>query len=151
MQTQKTIRAAVIQHANTKDKKQNLAESLHWIEQAAKAGAQLVLLQELHGTLYFCQEESWDAFELAEPLDGLTVQTLKQCAKDHQIVLVGSFFEKRAPGIYHNTAVVIEKNGALAGILCPKLWHKTDKYAQNQKARDYRQTRQQKVLLTQTA
>lgn len=116
MQTQKTIRAAVIQHANTKDKKQNLAESLHWIEQAAKAGAQLVLLQELHGTLYFCQEESWDAFELAEPIDGLTVQTLKQCAQDHQIVLVGSFFEKRAPGIYHNTAVVIEKNGELAGI-----------------------------------
>ncbi len=111
----KIIKAAVIQHANTGNKTENLEQTAYWIEKAAQENCALVLLQELHSTLYFCQEESWDFFALAESLEGPTVQTLQKLAKQHQLVIVGSIFEKRAAGIYHNTAVVIEKDGKIAG------------------------------------
>ncbi|HWU68328.1 MAG TPA: carbon-nitrogen hydrolase, partial [Stenotrophobium sp.] len=85
------------------------------IRAAHAGGAQLVLLQELHTSLYFCQHESTDLFDLAEPIPGPSTQWLGRLAKSLGIVIVGSLFEKRAAGLYHNTAVVLERDGTLAG------------------------------------
>lgn len=109
------MKAALIQHANTSQTQQNLGYTLAQIETAAKQGAELIVLQELHGSLYFCQTESQQHFELAESLDGPTASALAQSAKTNHVVVVGSLFEKRGNGIYHNTAVVFDKNGELAG------------------------------------
>ncbi|WP_296087581.1 carbon-nitrogen hydrolase [Alloprevotella tannerae] len=98
--------------ANGYDNRQRLAEH---IAAAAKEGAQLVVLQELHNTPYFCQVENVDNFDLAEPIPGPSTEFFGELARQHGIVLVISLFESRAPGLYHNTAVVLEKDGTIAG------------------------------------
>ena len=98
--------------ANGYDNHQRLAEH---IGAAAKEGAQLVVLQELHNTPYFCQVENVDNFDLAEPIPGPSTDFFGELARQHGIVLVISLFERRAPGLYHNTAVVLEKDGTIAG------------------------------------
>ena len=98
--------------ANTEENKQKLARN---IADVAKQGAQLVVLQELHNSLSFCQTENVDNFSLAEPLPGNSTQFYGELARQHGIVLVTSLFERRAAGLYHNTAVVFEKDGSIAG------------------------------------
>ncbi|MCK0105385.1 carbon-nitrogen hydrolase [Marinobacter sp. S0848L] len=107
---------AAIQQRCSHDKAVSLATSERLIREAAEGGAQLVVLQELHATLYFCQTEDTDVFELAEPIPGPTSNRLSALAKEFGIVLVGSIFERRMNGVYHNTAVVYESDGSLAGI-----------------------------------
>src|SRR3546814_19103166 len=85
------------------------------IRAAAAGGAQLVLLQELHTSLYFCQHEATELFDLAETIPGPSTDFLAALAKELGVVIVGSLFERRAPGLYHNTAVVLESDGTLAG------------------------------------
>lgn len=110
------MRVAVIQQKNSTDLQANLDHSLALIREAADKGAELVLLQELHRSLYFCQTEDTAVFDLAETIPGHSTETLGALAKELGIVIVGSLFEKRATGLYHNTAVVLEKDGSLAGI-----------------------------------
>lgn len=98
--------------ANVEDNKQKLALR---IAEAAQQGAQLVVLQELHNSLYFCQTEDTNLFDLAEPIPGPSTDFYGALARQHKIVLVTSLFEHRAPGLYHNTAVVFEADGSIAG------------------------------------
>lgn len=100
----------------TEDPKRNLTAAERMIRQAARAGAALVCLPELFRSLYFCQNEDHAQFELAEPIPGPTTRALGALARKLRVVLVGSVFERRAPGVYHNTAVVLDADGALAGI-----------------------------------
>ena len=110
------MQLALIQHHCTHDSAENLDRTCRLIQQAAQQGAELVMLQELHSTLYFCQSEDQDYFQWAEPIPGgRTLEQLSRLAKTYNIVLVGSLFEKRMAGLYHNTAVVLEKDGSLAG------------------------------------
>lgn len=110
------LRVAVVQQKSFAEKERSLAASEQAIRRAAAQGAKLVLLQELHATLYFCQTENTELFELAEPIPGPSSQFLGRLAKELNIVLVGSIFEKRAAGVFHNTAVVFETDGSIAGI-----------------------------------
>ncbi len=116
MTQRKTVCAGIVQQACTADRAHNLAVSTAGIRDAAARGAELVLLQELHTGLYFCQHESTDLFDLAEAIPGPSTDTLGKLAKDLGIVIVGSLFERRAPGLYHNTAVILERDGSLAGV-----------------------------------
>jgi N-carbamoylputrescine amidase len=109
------IKAALVQELNQGDAESNLARIEQRVAEAAAQGAQLVLLQELHNGAYFCQHESADEFDRAEPIPGPSCQRLSALAKRHGVVLVGSLFERRAAGLYHNTAVVFEKTGELLG------------------------------------
>jgi N-carbamoylputrescine amidase len=110
------LTVGLVQQACTSDHIANLAASIRGIRETASQGAQLVLLQELHTELYFCQVENPELFDLAEPIPGPTTQQLSTVAEELGIVLIASLFERRAPGLYHNTAVVLERNGQLAGI-----------------------------------
>ena len=94
---------------------QNLHKLENNIRRAAAEGAELIVLQELHNSLYFCQVENPDNFDLAEPIPGPSTSFYGQLAKELGVVIVTSLFERRAPGLYHNTAVVIEKDGTIAG------------------------------------
>ena len=94
---------------------QNLHKLENNIRRAAAEGAELIVLQELHNSLYFCQVENPDNFDLAEPIPGPSTSFFGQLAKELGVVIVTSLFERRAPGLYHNTAVVIEKDGTIAG------------------------------------
>ncbi len=107
---------AAIQQPCSANKDTSLATSERLVRQAAKNGAQLVVLQELHATLYFCQTEDTSVFELAEPIPGPTSERLSALAAELGIVLVGSIFERRMNGVYHNTAVVFERDGSIAGL-----------------------------------
>ena len=107
---------AAIQQQCSADKDTSLATSERLIRQAATDGAQLVVLQELHATLYVCQTEDTSVFELAEPIPGPTSRRLSALAAELGIVLVGSIFERRMNGVYHNTAVVFERDGNIAGL-----------------------------------
>ena len=98
--------------ADIADNKTRLAEG---IIDLAKRGAELIVLQELHNSLYFCQVEDVENFNLAEPIPGPSTEFYGKLAKDLGVVIVTSLFERRAPGLYHNTAVVIEKDGTIAG------------------------------------
>ena len=109
------LKVAVVQHSNSADYHSNLQKSMHGIRAAAAHGAKLVMLQELHTGLYFCQVENTDYFDLAEPIPGPTTETLGKLAAELGIVIVCSLFEKRAAGLYHNTAVVLESDGSIAG------------------------------------
>ncbi len=93
----------------------NLAMIEQRVAEAAKQGAKLVLLQELHNGAYFCQHESVDEFDLAEPIPGPSTERLAALARQHGVVLVSSLFERRAAGLYHNTAVVFDADGSIAG------------------------------------
>lgn len=106
----------LVQMRCTEDPKRNLTAAERMIRQAARAGAALVCLPELFRSLYFCQNEDHAQFELAEPIPGPTTRALGALARKLRVVLVGSVFERRAPGVYHNTAVVLDADGALAGI-----------------------------------
>lgn len=110
-----TLKVGLIQQANTADVKDNLLKLAKNIEDVASRGAQLVVLQELHNSLYFCQTEDTQCFDLAEPIPGPSTGFFGELARQYGIVLVTSLFEKRAPGLYHNTAVVFEKDGTIAG------------------------------------
>jgi len=109
------IRVGLVQQANGSSIEANIEKLLANIKVCAAEGAQLVILQELHNSLYFCQTEDTANFDLAEPIPGPSTHTFSQLAADLGIVLAASLFEKRAPGIYHNTAVVIERDGNIAG------------------------------------
>ena len=110
------MKTGIIQQHNTPDieaNKQRLAEK---IRKLAHEGAELVVLQELHNGLYFCQVEDVNLFDQAEPIPGPSTEFFGALAKELQIVIVTSLFERRAAGLYHNTAVVLEKDGSIAGI-----------------------------------
>lgn len=109
------MKIGIIQQSNVADTAVNIEKLTKNIAAAAEQGAELVVLQELHNSLYFCQVESVSHFDLAEPIPGKSTALFSALAKKHHIVLVTSLFEKRAAGLYHNTAVVFEKDGSIAG------------------------------------
>jgi N-carbamoylputrescine amidase len=109
------MKIGIIQQHNTADRKDNMVRLMTKTRQLARQGAQLVVLQELHNGLYFCQEEDVDTFDQAEPIPGPSTEVFGRLARELQVVIVTSLFERRAPGVYHNTAVVIEKDGTIAG------------------------------------
>jgi len=109
------MKVALIQQANTASRDENVAKLLQNIRQAAQQGAELIVLQEIHNGLYFCQTEDPAVFDQAETIPGYSTEIFGRAAKEHQVVIVLSLFEKRATGLYHNTAVVIEKDGSIAG------------------------------------
>lgn len=110
------LNAALIQQSCSDCRDDNLAKTARMVRSAAASGAQLVVLQELHTSTYFCQVESPALFDLAEPVPGPSTETLGRLAGELGVVIVASLFERRAPGLYHNTAVVLEKDGSIAGI-----------------------------------
>jgi N-carbamoylputrescine amidase len=110
-----TIKVGLVQQANTDNRQANVDKSVAGIRQCAAQGAQLVVLQELHTGIYFCQAEDTGKFDMAEPIPGPSTALFGALARELGIVLVTSLFERRAPGLYHNTAVVLEKDGAIAG------------------------------------
>lgn len=112
---QKILPIGVVQQSCTKDLSANFEKSIAQIRLAAEQGAELVVLQELHRGLYFCQQEMSDHFDLAETIPGPSTQVLGALAKELNIVIVASLFEKRGVGLHHNTAVVIERDGSIAG------------------------------------
>ena len=109
------MKIGLIQQQNVADVKQNMQHLATKIRELAQQGAELIVLQELHNSLYFCQMECVDNFDLAEPIPGPSTEFFGNLAKELGVVIVTSLFERRAPGLYHNTAVVLEKDGALAG------------------------------------
>lgn len=111
----KTIKVGLIQQANGSDIMANRQKLANNIAHCAGQGAQLIVLQELHNSVYFCQTEDTNLFDLAEPIPGPSTDFYGAIAAKHQIVLVTSLFERRAPGLYHNTAVVFERDGSMAG------------------------------------
>ena len=111
----RTIKIGILQQHNVADRTDNMMRLAKGIEDLAKRGAQLIVLHELHNSLYFCQVEDVNNFDLAEPIPGPSTGFYGELAKQFGVVIVTSLFEKRAPGLYHNTAVVIEKDGSIAG------------------------------------
>lgn len=110
-----TLFVGLVQQSCTADKAGNMEKLAQGIARAAEQGAELVVLQELHNTLYFCQSEDTNLFDLAEPIPGPSTEFYGSLAKKYNIVLVTSLFERRAAGLYHNTAVVFERDGSIAG------------------------------------
>ena len=111
----KELKVGVLQQHNTSDIADNKRRLAEGVRALAADGAQLVVLQELHNSLYFCQVEDVDNFDLAEPIPGPSTEYFGQLARELGVVIVTSLFERRAPGLYHNTAVVIERDGSIAG------------------------------------
>ncbi|MBQ3874688.1 MAG: carbon-nitrogen hydrolase, partial [Bacteroidaceae bacterium] len=109
------LKVGIIQQANSANVEDNCNRLAQRIAKLAQQGAQLVVLQELHNSLYFCQTENVDLFNLASPIPGKDTEFYSKVAKENGVVLVTSLFEKRAAGLYHNTAVVFEKDGSIAG------------------------------------
>ena len=112
----KNIKIGFLQLSISADVAQNIRHLSDGIRDLAQRGAELIILQELHNTLYFCQTEDVDNFDLAEPIPGPSTQLYGELARELGVVIVTSLFERRAPGLYHNTAVVLEKDGSIAGI-----------------------------------
>ncbi len=110
------MKTALIQQSNTHNREENVAKLKQNIIACAQQGAELIVLQEIHNGLYFCQTEDPDIFDQAETIPGFSTEVFGQIAREQQVVIVLSLFEKRAAGLYHNTAVVIEKDGSIAGI-----------------------------------
>lgn len=109
------MKTGIVQQSKSADKAQNIEKSIAGIAACKAQGAELVVLQELHCGLYFCQAEDTAMFDMAEPIPGDSFQRFSDAAKEYEVVLVTSLFEKRAPGLYHNTSVVFEKDGSVAG------------------------------------
>lgn len=109
------LKVGIVQHACSTNKQNNINKSIALIKKCTQEGAELVVLQELHCGIYFCQAEDVNMFDWAEPIPGPSYHQFASIAKELNIVLVTSLFEKRAPGIYHNTAVVFETDGSEAG------------------------------------
>src|SRR6266853_2697969 len=105
----------LIQMSCSPDPQENFAKAEARIREAAKRGAQIVCLQELFRSQYFCREENADFFELAEPIPGPSTESLSKLARSLNVVIIGSLFDRRAAGIYHNTAVVVDAGGAPLG------------------------------------
>lgn len=112
----KRLKAALIQQSCSDNQPETFSKTGRMVRQAAADGAKLVVLQELHNGTYFCQTEATEQFDRAEPIPGPATERLGALAKELGIVLVTSLFERRAPGLYHNTAVVFEQDGSIAGI-----------------------------------
>jgi len=110
------MKVALIQQTNTASREENVSKLIQNIKQVAKQGAELIVLQEIHNGLYFCQTEDPAVFDQAETIPGYSTEAFGKAAQEHQVVIVLSLFEKRAAGLYHNTAVVIEKDGSIAGM-----------------------------------
>lgn len=110
------LNVAAIQHACSQSKQDNLQLSIENIHSAANAGAELIVLPELHTTPYFCHSQNTEHFDLAESIPGPSIEQLAAAAKALNIVVVASVFERRTAGLYHNTAVVLEKDGSIAGL-----------------------------------
>ena len=110
------LKIALIQMSMAESKKKNVEKAAKKIAEAAKKGAKIVCLPELFNTLYFCKTEDYKFFDLAEPIPGETTQALQKAAKENKVVIVAGLFEKRARGLYHNTAVVIDADGSLLGL-----------------------------------
>lgn len=110
-----TMKIGLVQQSNTADQADNRTRLRAGIRKAASEGAELVVLQELHNGLYFCQVEDTACFDQAEPIPGPSTEEFGALARELGVVLVLSLFERRAPGLYHNTAVVLEKDGTIAG------------------------------------
>ncbi len=109
------LKVGIVQQSCSANTEENIQKSIEAIKKCADKGANLVVLQELHTGLYFCQTEDTSMFDLAEPIPGPSTAKFAAAAKENGVVLVTSLFEKRAPGLYHNTAVVFEKDGSIAG------------------------------------
>jgi len=111
----KVLKAGLIQQTCSANREDNLRTSIEGIRQAKAEGAELVVLQELHVGPYFCQTEETRCFDLAETVPGPSTEVFGQLARELQLIIVTSLFEKRAPGLYHNTAVALDKDGSIAG------------------------------------
>lgn len=116
MSKKNIVTLGLLQHACGSDPKANLKKTLSLVEQAARKGAQIICTQELFRSQYFCQAEDHAYFDLAEPIPGPSTTAFQKLAKKHGVVIVASLFEKRASGLYHNTAVIIDADGKLLGI-----------------------------------
>ncbi len=112
----KELKIGFLQQHNTADTLNNIGRLCDGIRDLARRGAQLVVLQELHNSLYFCQVEDVNNFDLAEPIPGPSTDVYGRLARECGVVLVASLFERRAPGLYHNTAVVFDRDGSIAGM-----------------------------------
>jgi len=110
------VTLGILQHACSADPRQNLAACLDAADRAARAGAQIICTQELFRSQYFCQSEDHEQFRLAEPIPGPSTEAFCRLAKRRGVVVVASLFEKRASGVYHNTAAIIDADGSLLGI-----------------------------------
>ena len=111
-----SCRIALLQATAGEDRAANLAAAVERVHEAAEAGAQVICLQELFSGRYFCQEENAEWFDMAEPIPGPTCETLQQVARELDVVIVAPIFERRAAGVYHNSAAVIDADGSLAGV-----------------------------------
>lgn len=109
------MKIGIIQQSNTSNREENVSRLSDKIRTLASQGAELIVMQELHNGLYFCQTEDTDVFDQAETIPGYSTEVFGQVAKETGTVIVLSLFEKRAAGLYHNTAVVLEKDGTIAG------------------------------------
>ncbi|MCO6480701.1 MAG: carbon-nitrogen hydrolase [Phaeodactylibacter sp.] len=109
------LKIGLVQQSNIDNRQANVEKSITGIRECAAKGAELVVLQELHTGIYFCQAEDTSKFDMAEPIPGPSTEAFGKVARELGVVLVASLFERRAPGIYHNTAVVLERDGSIAG------------------------------------
>jgi N-carbamoylputrescine amidase len=109
------LKIGIVQQSCSNDRDTNIKKSLQGIAECAVKGAELVILQELHCGIYFCQAEETEMFDMARPIPGEETEIFAKAAKDYKVVLVTSLFEKRAAGLYHNTSVVFDKDGSIAG------------------------------------
>lgn len=116
MSSQRVVQLALVQMSCSTDKQANVDKALYRIAQAAKQGANIVCLQEVFNTQYPCQSEDFANFDLAEPLDGPTSQSLQKAAEQHGVVITCSIFERRTQGLYHNTALTYDADGELVGV-----------------------------------
>jgi N-carbamoylputrescine amidase len=110
------VNLALLQHACGADPEANLKKTLALADRAARRGAQIICTQELFRSQYFCQSENYDNFQLAEPIPGPSTQVFQEFARERRVVVIASLFEKRASGLYHNSAAVIDADGSLLGI-----------------------------------
>src|SRR5436190_21673039 len=110
------VKLGLIQTACSPDPAANLKKTLTLAERAAKQGAQILCIQELFRSQYFCQSEDHDYFKLAESIPGPTTKAFQKLAKKHKVVVIAAVFEKRAQGVYHNSAAVIDADGSLLGV-----------------------------------
>src|ERR1700693_294730 len=109
------VKIGLVQTSCTANKEENLQKAVIRIREAASKGSQIICLQELFTSLYFCDEENYENFKLAEPIPGPSTEALSKLAKETSVVIIASLFEKRTQGIYHNTAIVIDADGSYLG------------------------------------
>src|SRR6476659_7788922 len=110
------FRIGLAQFACSMNAEENLAKALEGIRQAAAKGAQIICLPELFRSQYFCREENADLFDLAEPIPGPSTEAIGKVARENQVAVIASLFERRAPGLYHNTAAILDASGEMLGI-----------------------------------